>query len=266
MRLDHVFSSTRFRQRGLHHRRQLRQHRDPARSFQHGLAEPARAGIQLAGNARFFADLREHRPLRILSRGIFLHRRTHSRTPRPLANGRSRFLAGAPCRSGGRRRQPGFQSASAVGIGGKQQRQQSAHGSKSVHVHRSSARAHRGGTNSRGCLVPAFPVQRRDRAQPIRPVDLHWPAGLHSDGTASFLYDPTPTPMSWRSSVSAPSTWRMHSRCSKLTFRLWVSATNSPPDGMKRTAGRELHVRQRRCAVRNADGKSVPTGRRELRS
>ena len=146
--------------------------------LQHGPHRPARTGLQPAGDARFSPNVREHRSLRFLSRRIFFHRRAYSRITRGVANGTRRAIWPA-CLVG------------ALVVGGsqasnpqrswdwrEQQRQQPEHGPKYLHVHGSGLVAPRAAPIDRRRLVPTIPVQRRDRAQPIRPVDIQRLAGV----------------------------------------------------------------------------------------
>ena len=52
-------------------------------------------------------------------------------------------------------------------------------------------------------LVPALSIERNHRSEPVRPGNFHQPADFSSGTTSSFLYDPSPTEMNWRSLFGA---------------------------------------------------------------
>ena len=83
----------------------------PFDPFSTDMVNAARAGVQPRRNARFLAQRRQHRTVRIFPRRIFLHRRTdsgHARRPRLPG-----FVGSTSGRSSRRWRQPGVQSAGA---------------------------------------------------------------------------------------------------------------------------------------------------------
>ena len=88
------------------------------------------------------------------------------------------------------------------GSGGKQQRKQSAYRTQSVHLHRSDC-AHQGTPSiDVGAWFQRFQSNEEIALSQYGQMTF---TGLPTflTGTASFLYDPTPTPMSWRSLFGA---------------------------------------------------------------
>ena len=191
-----------YAERGLHHRRQRRLHAHQHQRLQHRRGEPARAGGQPRGDARFLAHPAEHGAGRLFARRLFLHRRTdagHSRREP------ARLPGGTSDRRGGGGRQRGIESDGPVEPGRKQQRKQSA--------------------TSRAICSPMRIACRSPRAA-IRFSVGAWFQRLQSNenlalsqyGQATFtslqtflqgtvgtlLYDPAPTPLGWRSLV-----WRV---------------------------------------------------------
>ena len=82
VRLDHIFSSQGFAERGLHHRRQRRFHAHQHQRLQHRRGKPARAGGQRRRDAHLLADAAQHRARRLFARRLFLHRRAYARHAR----------------------------------------------------------------------------------------------------------------------------------------------------------------------------------------
>ena len=109
---------------------------------------------------------------------------------------------GPSSRRGGGRREPSFQSAGAVGAGRKQQRQQPAPRPEPIHDRGRSELHQRPPPVPVRRLVPTVPIERRTCAQPVGQLTF---TGLPNflQGMATFLYDPAPTPLSWRSFFGA---------------------------------------------------------------
>ena len=199
-RLDHIFSQRDTLSRDLHHRRWRRRHGHAARSFSSDILNLREQVLSLEETHVFSPALLNTARFGFSRAGYFF---TGEPTPGTPAASVPGFLVGHPVGAvvvgGSAASNPQAQ----LGLAGSNNGSNLRIARNLFTVRRSRVLDSRTPSAQLRRMAPAFPVQRDHRAEPVWAGHLHQPADFSAGTISSFLYDPSPTEMNWRSLFGA---------------------------------------------------------------